>query len=250
MKVKGLNMKDFLTDIVAHTHALGNIKLVKIIGDDTATELEAVADDKSVVVKAKFHSSNKDFKGTFGMPNLDKLNIILGIPEYKNGSKINLITEQRNGETVTSGLHFENERGDFVNDYRFMSMETVNEKLKSVKFKGVNWHVTFEPTVAGIQRFRFQANANSEENTFIAKTEKGDLKFYFGDHSTHAGNFVFHSGVTGTLSKAWSWPVQQFISILNLDGDKTVQISDDGAVMITVDSGMIKYEYILPAMSK
>jgi hypothetical protein len=37
---------------------------------------------------------------------------------------------------------------------------------------------------------------------------------------------------------------------MNLDGDKTVQISDDGAAMITVDSGLIKYEYILPAQSK
>lgn len=243
-------MKDFLTDIVAHTHALGNIHLVKIIGDDNTTELEAVADDKSVVIKAQFHTMHPDFKGTYGMPNLNKLNVILNIPEYKKDAKINLVTEQRNGETVTSGLHFENVSGDFVNYYRFMSMEAVNEKLKSVKFKGVPWHVTFVPTVAGIQRFRFQQNANSEEGTFIAKTEKGDLKFYFGDHSTHAGNFVFHAGVTGTLGKAWSWPVQQFISILNLDGDKTVHISDDGAAMITVDSGLIKYEYILPAQSK
>lgn len=243
-------MKDFLTDIVTHTHSLGNIDLVKIIGDDNSTELEAVADDRSVVIKAKFHAANKDFKGTFGMPNLNKLSIILNIPEYKIDSKISLITEQRNGETVPSGLHFENAAGDFKNDYRFMSMEAVNEKLKSVKFKGVPWHVTFEPTLAGIQRFKFQANANSEENTFIAKTEKNDLKFYFGDHSTHAGNFVFQADVGGTLSKAWSWPVVTFISILNLAGDKTVQISDDGAAMITVDSGMIKYEYIILAQTK
>lgn len=243
-------MKDFLTDIVAHTHGLGNIKLVKIIGTDASTELEALADDKSVIVKAAFHTANADFKGTFGMPNLDKLNIILNIPEYKTDSKINVETAQRNGETVPTGLHFANAAGDFHNDYRFMSMEAVNEKLKSVKFKGVTWNVTFEPTLAGIQRFKFQANANSEENTFVAKTENNDLKFYFGDHSTHAGNFVFHSDLKGKLGKAWSWPVQTFIAILNLDGDKTVQISDEGAAMITVDSGLIKYEYILPAQSK
>ena len=243
-------MKDYLTDIVTHTHALGNIHLVKIIGEDNETTLEALADDKSVVVKGKFHNPSADFKGIFGMPNLNKLNIILNIPEYKEDSKISTITEKRNGEDVLSGLHFENASGDFVNDYRFMSMQAVNEKLATVKFKGVPWHVTFEPSQAGILRFKFQANANSEETTFIAKTEKGDLKFYFGDHSTHAGNFVFHPNVTGTLSKAWSWPVATFINILNLSGDKTVQISDDGAVMITIDSGMIKYEYIRPAMSK
>jgi hypothetical protein len=242
-------MKDFLLDIVGHTHALG-ITLVKISGDENETTLESMADDKSVVVKAKFHKVNSDFKSTFGMPNLNNLNVILNIPEYKENSKISVVTEQRNGGTVATGLHFENAAGDFSNDYRFMSTEAVNERLKSAKFRGANWGVTFEPTMAGIQRFKFQAQANSDEKTFIAKTEKGDLKFYFGDHSTHAGHFVFHSGVTGVLNKAWSWPVQIFTDIMNLNGDKVIQISDDGAAMITVDSGLIKYEYILPAQSK
>lgn len=244
-------MKDFLTDIVAHTYALGDdIELVKVMGDDDKTELEAVAKDKSVVIKAAFHSASSDFKGTFGLPNLSKLNIILNIPEYKENSKISITKEQRNGDLVPTGLHFENENGDFTNDYRFMTTEAVNDKLKSVKFRGVPWHVTFQPTIASIQRLKFQAQANSNETTFIAKTEKNDLKFYFGDHSTHAGNFVFCANVGGKLNTAWSWPVNRFITILQLDGDKTVQISDDGAAMITVDSGLIKYEYILLAQSK
>jgi hypothetical protein len=40
------------------------------------------------------------------------------------------------------------------------------------------------------------------------------------------------------------------MSILNLSGDKTVKIADAGAMMITVDSGMAEYNYILPAQSK
>jgi hypothetical protein len=76
------------------------------------------------------------------------------------------------------------------------------------------------------------------------------LKFFFGDHSTHAGNFVFHPGVTGTLKRAWSWPIKTVIGILDLTGDKTFRISDDGAAQITVDSGLAVYNYILPAQSK
>jgi hypothetical protein len=45
-------------------------------------------------------------------------------------------------------------------------------------------------------------------------------------------------------------PVAQFISIMNLTGDKTVRISDHGAAKITVDSGIAVYNYILPAQSK
>jgi hypothetical protein len=95
-----------------------------------------------------------------------------------------------------------------------------------------------------------QAQANIEEVNFQAKTENGDLKFFFGDHSTHAGNFVFQPGVTGQLKRAWAWPIKQVISILDLTGDKVFKISDDGAAMITVDSGLAVYNYILPAQSK
>jgi hypothetical protein len=97
---------------------------------------------------------------------------------------------------------------------------------------------------------KFQAQANSEETTFIAKVDNGNLVFYFGDHSSHSGNFVFQHGVTGSLSKAWSWPVGAVISILSLSGDKTLKISDEGAAMITVDSGIAEYNYILPAQQK
>jgi hypothetical protein len=104
--------------------------------------------------------------------------------------------------------------------------------------------------VASIQRLKFQASANSEENNFIAKIENGDLKFYFGDHSSHAGNFTFQSGVSGKLSKSWAWPIAVVISILSLPGDKTFKISDEGVAMITVDSGIADYNYLLPAQQK
>ena len=131
-----------------------------------------------------------------------------------------------------------------------MSSEVVSEKLKTPKFKGVNWHIEFEPQVASIMRLKMQAQANAEEANFQAKTEDGHLKFFFGDHSTHAGNFVFQHDVGGSLKRAWSWPATQVISILNLTGDKTMRISDDGAAKITVDSGIAVYNYILPAQSK
>jgi hypothetical protein len=99
-------------------------------------------------------------------------------------------------------------------------------------------------------RLKMQAQANAEELNFQVKTDGSDLKFFFGDHSTHAGNFVFQSGVTGTLKRTWSWPIKTVISILDLTGDKTFKISDDGAAQITVDSGMAVYNYILPAQSK
>jgi hypothetical protein len=243
-------MKDFLQDIVQHTHGLGIIDLVKITGTDQETNINAIAEDRSVIVEAKFKAPIAEFVGTFGMPNLGKLNTIINIPEYKEDAQLSVNKQNRNGEDVPVGVHFENKSGDFKNDYRFMTAEIVNDKLKAVKFRGVKWHVDIVPTNASIQRMKFMASANSEEPTFVAKVEQGALKFYFGDASSHAGNFTFEQNVNGNLTKAWNWPVSAVISILSLPGDKTLKFSDEGAAMITVDSGIAQYSYIIPAQTK
>ena len=131
-----------------------------------------------------------------------------------------------------------------------MSTEIINEKLKTVKFKGAAWDIEFEPNISSISRLKLQAQAHTEENNFQVKTENGNLVFSFGDASTHAGSFVFEPGVKTKLKQNWSWPISQVMSILNLDGDKRMKIADAGAMMISVDSGLAEYEYILPAQSK
>jgi hypothetical protein len=243
-------MRDYLLDLVEHAHDLGCIDLVKITGTVKETVIDGIAEDRSVVVQGRFLTPVADFIGTFGMPNLTKLKILLNLQEYRENADITVRRQERNGEQAPVGLHFKNAAGDFKNDYRFMTAEIVAEKLKTAKFRGANWNIEFEPTIAGIQRMKMQAQANAEESTFLTRTEAGDLKFMFGDHSTHAGEFVFHPGVTGELKRAWAWPVKQVISILDLVGDKIVRISDDGAAQITVNSGIAEYNYILPAQTK
>ena len=243
-------MRDHLLDLVEHTYDLGCIDLVKITGDDSTTVIDGLAEDRSVVVQASFKQPVAEFVGTFGMPNLSKLKVLLGLEPYKQDAKISINRQDRNGSSVPVGLNFENNAGDFKNNYRFMTSEIIEEKLKVVKFKGVDWNIEFEPTIAGVQRLKYQALANAEELTFNAMSDGNDLKLEFGDHSTHAGSFIFQPDVNGKLSRTWSWPVKQFISILDLTGDKTVHISDQGAAQITVDSGLAVYKYILPAQSK
>jgi len=240
-------MKDNLQDLIQYTHGLGVIELIKVNGTDKQTVISAIAEDKSVVVEGTFKTPSADFIGTFGMPNLGKLKTILGFDDYDEHAKIS-VTQNKDG--VPSAIHFETKAGDFVNDYRLMAKAVVEEKVKNVTFKGAKWDVEFEPTVAGIMRLKKQAQANSEENNFTTKTDKGDLKIYFGDPSTHSGNFVFQPSVSGSLSRAWQWPVKVFLAIMDLPGEKTVRISDQGATEITVDSGLATYRYLLPAQAK
>ena len=242
-------MKDILQDIVAHTHALGFLSLVKVTSD-TDTTVESMAEDRSVILTASTNNPVAEFTGTFGMPNLDKLSLHLKNPEYQKDAKIDVIQADRNGETIPTHIHFENAAGDFENDYRFMNKAIIEEKLKTVKFKGAQWNVEITPSMASIARMKLMSAAHSEEPTFNVKTTDGNLVFSFGDASTHAGEFVFQHEIGSTLAHTWSWPVAQVQAILNLDGDATMSISDQGAMMISVDSGMVKYDYILPAQSK
>ena len=240
-------MKDILQDIIAHTVG---IELIKVTGTDKETTINAVADDRSVVISGTFKNPSADFIGVVGMPNLNKLKTILSFEEYDEHAKITVVKGTRDDPNALSSIHFETKNGDFVNDYRFMAKSIVEEKVRSVAFKGAGWNIDIQPSVASILRLKKQASANSEENTFRTVTENGDLKIYFGDPSTHSGNFVFHSGVNGSLSSKWQWPVKQVSDILSLDGDKTLKISDQGAMEITVDSGLATYRYLLPGQQK
>ena len=243
-------MKDILQDVVAHTHSLGFLNLVKVSSDDATTNIESMAEDRSVIMSAVTKNNVGEFTGVFGMPNLDKLALHLKCPEYQKDSKIEVKSAERNGETVPTHIHFENATGDFQNDYRFMNKQIIEEKLKTVKFKGASWDVEFSPSMASIQRMKFQSLAHSEETVFSVKSEGTNLMFNFGDASTHAGQFVFETNANGELKHSWSWPVAQVQAILGLDGKLSMKISDQGAMQITVDSGMTEYNYILPAQSK
>ena len=74
-------MRDILKDIVKHTHSLGIIQAVKVTTDDTSTMLDAMDDDRTVVLRAKMHKRVDEFDGKFGMGRLGVLN---GYLSYEN----------------------------------------------------------------------------------------------------------------------------------------------------------------------
>jgi hypothetical protein len=244
-------MKDILQDIVSHTQNLGFLTTVKVTGTDKGTTINSMADDRSVIMEAETANPYPDMIGVFGMPQLNKLKYLLDGAEYKEDAKISITTATRNDEVLPVGLHFENKDGDFKNDYRFMNSEIINEKMKTVKFRGVKWDVEIEPSVSAVQRFNFQAGANNEHPTFLAKTDGDKLKFIFGDASTHGGEFIFAMGVTGKLDRGWTWPVMPILSILKIaDVNNTkMSLSNEGAIQITLDSGLATYKYIIPAQA-
>jgi len=238
-------MRDNLLDLIQHTCALGFIDLIKVTGTETETKINAISEDRTVILSGVLKTPHPDFEGVFGMPNLNKLRTILRFDEYDETASINIV---KTGNIPTV-IHFETSTGDFVNDYRLMSQALVEEKIRPMKFAGATWNIQFEPRVNSIQRLKKQLQANNDETNFILKQDNRDLKIYMGNASTHSGNFVFESMVSGKITQSWSWPVKQFISIMDLPGDKVIHISDSPVMKITVDSGIADYEYLIPAQT-
>lgn len=240
-------MKSILKDIIQHT-SLGSITLIKVTGTDTETKINAVSENRTVIT-GTFKNPIADFVGVFGMPNLSTLKTILSFDEYDDTSNITAVRD--NGGDAPTVIHFETKNKDFVNDYRLMSKVIVEEQVKTLILKTKpNWNVEFEPGVLGIQKLKKQYSANSEQTVFKTKLDNGNLSIYLGDPATHSGNFVFQSGVAGTLQDKWQWPIGEVLDILSLPGDKVFRISEQGLAEITVDSEIALYSYLIPGHTK
>lgn len=240
-------MRDYLLDVIKNTFGLGKINIVKITGTADETRLSAIADERLFVVTAQFHNPIADFIGTFGMPNLNRLNAIVNAEEYREGAILRVWQESNE----PAGIDFKNKTGDFNNRYRFMSKSIADKMSPDISFKGAKWHVEFEPSILSIQRMRSQATINSDETAFTVKTDSNqNLLFKFGDPSSLSGEFIFQTGISGQLPSERFYPSQAVLNILSLNGDKVMKLSADGIMCITVDSGLGLYEYAVPSLSK
>jgi hypothetical protein len=137
--------------------------------------------------------------------------------------------------------------------YRFMSKEIIDQTLQTVKFKGVDWDVTFEPTKAKVSELQQVAGIyGGIEPNFTVKTEEGNLIVTVGAaDGSYTGKRTFATNVDGEITEGYAWPLAQVLAILKLgmSGACVMQISKRGALQISVDSGMAKYDYILPALT-
>ena len=247
-------LKDVLLDIVDHTHSLGFIQAVKLENTDEGTMVEAMDDDRTVVLKGKLNNKLQEVPGLIGMGRLGVLSGYLNYEAYKNdGGSIDVVTATRDGKQVAEELKFTSLAG-YTANYRFMVSSLIEEQLKTIKFKGVTWDVVVEPTQQNIQDLTyFNSIMGGFEPTFVAKTDGSTLKFYIGDGANDRTELPIASNVQGKLSKGWAWPLAQVLSILKLRSNAkstTMSFSDQGAMQIVVDSSIGKYEYILPARSQ
>lgn len=248
-----MSTRDVIQDIVKHTAGLGFISTVKVTGSDTETLLDAMDSDRTVILKAKLNNPMPEFAGEFGMGMLDKLQGITGLLNFQaEGTTVEVVRSERNGTSIPSDLSVKDVEGN-EDKYRFMNKETVDQILQTVKFKGVDWDVTFEPTKQKVSELQQLAGVyGGVEPNFTVKTEDGNLIITVGaNDGSFTGKRIFAKNVDGEIKEGFAWPLSQVLSILKLGMSSScvMQISSKGALQISVDSGIGQYDYILPAQT-
>ena len=240
-----MTILDSMKDIVKHTHSLGFIEMVKIVGSDKDAKIEAIDADKTVVIFGEMYQPIKDIDTTVG---LSRLAILKGNMDLHSESTVDVVTENRANVDIPVEIKFDNKAG-LVANYRFMSETMINEQIKVPPFKGATWNLTITPTKKAISTLSaYMGILGGQEKRFIISVDKGTLYFSIGNGPTDRVTVPFATGVTGTL-KQWSYPLSQVLSILKLadTADCKMNFSDMGALKIDIDSGIGKYSYIVPA---
>ncbi len=241
-----MSLLDQFKDIVKHTHQLGFVDMVKVIGTDTDAKIEAIDVDKTVVVYGDMYQPIAGLESTVGLSRLAQLK---GFIDLHDKSVTSIVDEMRSAVSVPTELKFDNKDGE-VAVYRFMSETMANDQIKVPPFKGAVWNVTLKPEKKKIDRLNaYQGILGGMEKRFTVSTDGDKLNFAIGSGPTDRTTVPFATGITGALKHQWSWPLTQVLSILKLNDneDLTMHFSDMGALKIDVDSGICKYQYILPA---
>lgn len=251
-------MRETLQDIVKHTGGLGFIETVKITGSDDETLVEAMDNDRTVIVKAKLLKADAQLKGEFGMSNLSLIQGLVSSPLFKgDGVTTEVKSRERNGKMVPEEIAFDNTTTKSKAAYRLMSSDLIPEQAK---FLGAQWDVEVDPSASKLKELQALAALYAQFESFFAvktvQNEEGtnELRFYIGDEgsSMHRAYLTIGEEVEGKLGGDLHWPINQVLAILKLGADENLklQFSSRGALQITMTSPAAEYHYILPARKK
>ena len=251
-------MRDTLHDIVKHTGGLGFIETVKITGTETATVVEAMDNERTVIIKGKLLKPEADLVGEFGMSHLSLLQGLVTNALFKaDDSTIEVKRRERNGKLTPEEINFTGLGGKTAGTFRLMASDLIPEQAK---FLGANWDVEVKPTASKLKELQAFAGLYSQfENHFMVKTVlndagKNELRFYVGDEgsSMHRAFLTIGDDVTGNLGGDLHWAITPVLNILKLGAEEnlTLKFSSRGALQISMASAHAEYDFILPARKK
>lgn len=249
MTTTTIAVKDMVQDLVRNAVSTGFFDKIKITAGNKQVAVEALENNKQVILKATTKVPVDSWEGEFGLANLSLLNSIVNDSEYSHkDSVLEMQFQAKGGVDVPTELHYTNKSKSFV-AYRFLAKELVPDQPK---YNEPAWDVTVKPTKSAIQQFAWASSSLSGyEQYFIPKTVDGNLKFFIGEENgaNQRGGVVFASGVTGDFESSHKWPIALVAQILKLaDGaDAEMKFSVKGAIQIQLSTGLVEYKFVFPA---
>jgi hypothetical protein len=243
-------IKDSFKDILGHTHGLSFITDVKLTGEADKTRIEAIAENKTVVLMGETKEPIADLTDhVVGLHRMSVLSGYISGPMFDTDeAEISIVEQTRGDKTQPTEIKFDSKKGHKA-FYRFMGEEAASQ-IEMPKFKGVEWNVAFQPTLENLKELSYFAGIlGSYEPSFEVHMTDGNLEFHIGTGASDRTVLPIASGLEGNLNTAHHYPLAQVLSILKLSDSEqcVIQFSDVGCMQITLDSGLGIYDYILPA---
>lgn len=246
-------LSEVLTDILAQTHGLGFIEMMKIDSGTTETKIAAIDDAKTVVIYGTLKAPLTELNGVVGLARMAVLQGYLKFPPFTDDtSTIEIKTTQRDGKDIPTEVSFSSTDGH-ESSYRFMHKDVVEEQIKVPTFNGAAWDVVIKNTDELMKDLSyFNGVLGAFEPVFTAKTDGTDLNFYIGSGASDRATVPVAKNVNGILNGA-TWPLIEVLAILKLAAkadDCTLSFSNKGVLKIEMETKLGKYEYLLPARAK
>lgn len=239
-------MRDTIADVVKQT--IGLAPTIKITGTAEDTRIQGLDENKTVFIDAHLREALPELQGQFGMTNLPLLRGLLDFASYRTDKGAFTVKRRViDGVETVEQLEFRDGNGAGA-DFRCMSADRVPEQAE---IKNVAWDITVVPNKAKIAEFQQLSSLYAEvDKNFGAKTENGNLLFFFGDDnsSTHRASMVFESEIGGALNAGLQWSAAQFLQILKLAGPECrVRITGRGVLCVEAETAFGSYKYYLRA---
>lgn len=242
-------MKDYLRDIVKNTLVLGPETVVKVIGEsEEKTKIKARREDNTIILKATIREEVKDFQGVFGLSKLPMLQSLISLPYFKaKDAEITVKKETKNDVEMPTEIRFKGQNGAAAS-YRFTHEAAIPKQISD---KEIDFEVELsQPSKSKISEFAQLSTVYAGvEETFGIKTQDNNLVFLIGNEhsSSHKASFTFAEGVQGRLTPGYVWSIADFLGVLKLtEGAESVIKFRNEFIKVDIDTGLCKYEFILP----
>jgi len=244
------SITEVFADVISYARSQ-KIQVVRITGTKRATLFEGVDNAKNcrICMRAVARQIFDQLIGRFGIEDLNLLKKLIETNKKMNGTAYYTYCRFFN-PPLLDGLRFETEYGK--SKYYFL-----RDKLPQIlveKEDAIKWNFTFVPEEILIEGFRKAARVHAKlERNFVIRSADGKLFFEIEAEDDYglpvsSAKFCMAHGLTCDLNPPVHWQCSTFFKIIwtARKCKKLVSISNMGVIQIYVDTGLVKYEFVLP----